>query len=658
MFTSIKTKILAAVLVLFALGITVMTVISSSNVKDKTEESVLQASGTLVNEVNASIVNYLTQFKNGLAQLSASPTLKNFTDETAETALDEEFNYFLDLRKDVTSVYFATPAKEMIVRPAAELGADYDPTSREWYTIAAADPQAVKWSKPYIDEGTGEPVITASKAVVQNGTTVGVIGLDIQLARLSAKAVESEVGYGGYITILDAEGNVLAHPVQTGDNWMGLDFVAAMYEEGNETGIAHYTYDKVDYVNVYSTVPEFGWKVYSVFNAKDINALANNLRNSMVLIALVTMAVIFIVLFIMITRTLQPIEQLKRLMGAVTDGDLTVRSDIRTQDEIGELGKNFNTMLENMNGIIKVVNESSQNVRLSSESLSAVSEETSASSSEVAHAVGEIAEGASQSAENSETVSERANLLGDKINEITDKATNMSAIAVKTGEMNTNGQGQMQQLKTSFGDWETNLQTMSTVIGALEEKVGAIGSVMNTITEISSQTNLLALNASIEAARAGEHGKGFAVVAEEVRKLAEQSAQSTDEVQATVRELQAESRAVTEQMAETIENFQRQGTVVHDTETTFGDISSMMGEMQDAIESVYEEIRLIASLKDDVSETIQTMAATSQETAAAAEEVSASTEEQLRAIESVTNSAERLTELSEKLTNAVNQFRV
>ena len=86
---------------------------------------------------------------------------------------------------------------------------------------------------------------------------------------------------------------------------------------------------------------------------------------------------------------------------------------------------------------------------------------------------------------------------------------------------------------------------MSEVIGTLESKVKAIGSVMETITEISSQTNLLALNASIEAARAGEHGKGFAVVADEVRKLAEQSARSTEEVKVTVQELQAESRLVT-----------------------------------------------------------------------------------------------------------------
>ena len=173
----------------------------------------------------------------------------------------------------------------------------------------------------------------------------------------------------------------------------------------------------------------------------------------------------------------------------------------------------------------------------------------------------------------------------------------MTDIAMKAGEMNTNGQKQMQELKTSFNDSETNLQSMSEVIGTLEEKVRAIGSVMDTITEISSQTNLLALNASIEAARAGEHGRGFAVVAEEVRKLAEQSARSTAEVQVTVRELQEESRHVVNQMATTRENFLSQGTVVNETETTFSEITTLMAAMQESIDSVPEEITNVATAK-------------------------------------------------------------
>ena len=225
-------------------------------------------------------------------------------------------------------------------------------------------------------------------------------------------------------------------------------------------------------------------------------------------------------------------------------------------------------------------------------------------------------------------------------------------------QLNADGQQQMKELKTSFQNWESNLTSMSTVIGTLESRVKAIGGVMETIMEISAQTNLLALNASIEAARAGVHGKGFAVVADEVRKLAEQSARATEDVKKTIIELQKESVIVSHQMTEAIETFQTQGAVVGDTEEIFDEISNLMGNIQTSILEISDEINQVSSFKDQVIDTIQMMAATSEETDAACEEVSASSDEQLRAIHSVTTASETLTSLSESLTVAVNRFKV
>lgn len=656
------------VTVLILIGVTVMTLLSSSQVQKKTQDVLLEQSKAFTNEMTFSISGFFEQFENGLLQLASSPSVLDFSTELNKTkkvpenellqALEHEVARVLPLYDNAFSVYYARD-KVFIGAPytAEDDDDDYNAATRDWYKDTVEHPGEVRWTSPYIDETIGDYVITGSTTVEENGEFLGVVAFDIELETLTNHIAQSEVSHEGAPFILDDQGTAIAHPTSIGENYMEYDYAKPMYE-GSERGVIHYEREGTKRMNVYSTLDKLGWKVGLIYDEKNINQTSNDLRKSMFIVAIGTIIVLAVILYFAIRRMMVPIGTLNDLMREIADGDLTVRSNIKTNDELEELSDSFNEMIENTNEVIRVVNDSAHNVRANSESLSAVSEETTASSEEVAHAIEEIAEGASKSAEDTEIVTDQSNILGRQINTITEQANTMSDIATKADTMNAEGQTQMVALKDSFADSEHTLETMGSVIGNLEEKVGAIGTVMNTITEISAQTNLLALNASIEAARAGEHGQGFAVVAEEVRKLAEQSAAATDEVRVTVEELQQESRLVAEQLNNTRQNFESQGLVVTETETTFSDISNLLVTMLQSIDAITGEISEVANLKEVVAETIETMAATSQETAAASEEVSASTDEQVRAIQSVTDAAEQLTELSDKLTEAVNQFKV
>lgn len=665
MFTSIKTKIIVTVTVLFIIGMTVMTALSSLHVKDKTRESLIMQSEVLVHEIGAFVEDFIDLHEKGITQLARSPHVTDFADADGNLkeyiiGMEQEFNSFLTLYDNTSMLYFALPSKEMLTVPNADLGSDYNPTEYEWYQEAAANPNKVYWTEPHIDRATGEYTISAIKAVQKNGALVGVLGLDIRMDKLAATVAAKDIGYNGFLALFDAEGTAMVHPELAGENIGDLPYVAEMYDyqSGSERKEFQYMHEGVSKVNTFATVSSLGWKVAAIYDTKEIDRLANSMQTVMIIIAGGILLVLIAVLYPIINRTVKPIGKLKTLMQAVSNGDLTVRSSITSKDEIGELGNYFNKMIEDTNAVIAVVNQSADDVRIRSESLSATAEETNASSNEVANAVGEIANGASRSAEDAEAVTEQAELLSKEINGIEGKAAQMQELATRASDMNSSGQTQMSELKQAFGSWEIEMLSMADVITMLEEKVKAIGGVMETITEISSQTNLLALNASIEAARAGEHGKGFAVVAEEVRKLAEQSTQSTEEVKTTVIELQEGAKQVSQQMIDTRENFRKQGIVVNDTEATFNQLTGVMSDMEVSINSIYEEIQKVAVYKDVVSETIQTMAATSQETAAACEEVSASSDEQLRAIQTVTEAAETLTELSEELSKTVNRFKV
>lgn len=657
---SLKTKIIAVALALFAVGMVLLILMVDDQVKKISLHRVIDSSETLAEQTAFTVDNYLDKYTKGVIALSISNEVTQFkgpeTGDITEKEILDKLQATLNVYPEATYIYYGMPDKYTAMYPEDELEG-YDPTSRDWYINAAAKPGVVQWSDPYPDIDTGVFVVTGSYAVEENGSLVGVMALDLELSALTELLNATDIPYDGYSVMYDADGTAISHPSKSGQNLMDVPYIAAMYK--NDAGDVEYTDDKgLNKIDVYATIPEFGWKVGTVYEKQKLMGMATDLRTKIIVISFIALVLVGLSLYFLINRLLKPIGRLQGYMNEVAAGDLTVTSDIQSKDEIGQLSTNFNQMIFNMHSIITVVNHSADNVRMNSESLSAVAEETNASSFEVAHAVNEIAEGATKSAEDAELVSDRSDELGKQINDITSRALSMNEIAERTGVMNTNGQTQMANLSETFQSSGTTLQSMNTAISSLAEKVKAIGSVMNTITNISSQTNLLALNASIEAARAGEHGKGFAVVADEVRKLAEQSKQATEDVRQTVTQLQEESRHVTVQMEDTISSFRHQGHVVEETEMTFGELSSLMIEMQTSINAISTEIKTVSHHKDDVATTIQTMAATSEETAAACEEVNASTEEQRRAIQSVTDAAETLTNLSEELNQAIAKFNV
>jgi methyl-accepting chemotaxis protein len=193
-------------------------------------------------------------------------------------------------------------------------------------------------------------------------------------------------------------------------------------------------------------------------------------------------------------------------------------------------------------------------------------------------------------------------------------------------------------------------------MGEMNSDIQNITKIIQVITDLSSQTNLLALNASIEAARAGEAGKGFAVVAEEVRKLAEQSSNSTKDIETIIEEIQSKSDGIVSQVKDSFDGGVKQTQVINeaiDSANQVSDQFEILVQETKAIDMLSQEIK---KQKDSVLLSVENISASTEENSAGTEEVSANAEEILATMEEFSNNISTLEEIANILEVQANGF--
>jgi len=350
--------------------------------------------------------------------------------------------------------------------------------------------------------------------------------------------------------------------------------------------------------------------------------------------------------FIIAMSIVKPINQANSMLKDIAqgEGDLAQRMTVDTKDEIGELAQWFNVFIGTIQEIIIKVNSMTDALLNSSDQLSNVSKQ--------------LTERTDESSERSNAVATAAEEMNSNINHVaasSEEATsNINMVAAATEEMSTsigeiaNNSSKAQEVTTTA---VTKTQNASSRINELGDAAKEIGTVTETITDISEQTNLLALNATIEAARAGEAGKGFAVVASEIKELAKQTAKSTEEIKMKIETIQSITHVSVdeiEHVAKVIKDVNdyitsiaaaiEQQTAV--TKEIAGNVAQASNGVQGVSQSVVEAAKVIAEITQNISD------------------VSTCTLDCSDGSQEVDKSAEDLKGLAEKLKEIVGQFKV
>jgi len=331
---------------------------------------------------------------------------------------------------------------------------------------------------------------------------------------------------------------------------------------------------------------------------------------------------------------------------------------IGRKDEIGIMIRSVKEMRDNVAEFISRTSESAELLAATSEQMTAISEQSAIASEEVAQTITEIARGASDQAESTTSGAEKLIELGKAID---DDKSNIQQLAFASESVSKSIQEGLDIVEDLEKKTKANGDAAAIVYESIiktNESSSKISEASMLIASIATQTNLLALNAAIEAARAGEHGRGFAVVADEIRKLAEQSTQSTKNIDIMVSNLLKDAETAVQKMIEAGEIVKNQELSVGNTRDKFNEIANSMDKAAKMVELIEKASLIMEEQKNQVQDVLQTLSAVAEENAASTEEASASIEEQTASIQEISHASENLAELAVTLRQLIEQFRV
>ena len=483
-----------------------------------------------------------------------------------------------------------------------------------------------------------------------------------------------DLGPNGYFLAYSSDGVEVMHPSLEGTNvWetedksgSGFKLVQEQIKVAkNGGGFVTYAWtlpgsesigDKITYQEYDA---DWDWVVSAGAYVQDFNDSANHILIAIFVVFWISLILGLIIITIYSGSFAKPIRQISNSLLEVSNNNLDVSEiHIKNKDEIGTLATSYNTMLTNMRQLIETMQKSSSTVTGLAHSLVEVTDQTTNAIHEVAQTIGEVAKAVSEEASTTEETVIKVNELATSIDGVKQSTANVEEYSKAVETLSIDGSQIVKQLLTANEETNKATEKINEVILKVSESTEKIHTITDAITGISEQTNLLALNASIEAARAGEAGRGFAVVAEEIRKLAEQSANQVGEIKSIIGEINSHSTLSIETMNELKMVTIEQNQSVETTQSQFEVISKGIIELSNELVKIENEVNQMLRLKDSIVDAMTGISASTEETSASTEEVSAATEEQLAGMTEINDQTAKLNELARDLETIINRFKL
>lgn len=525
-----------------------------------------------------------------------------------------------------------------------------------------------------ISRVTNQAVFMYAAPIENNGEIVGAL-----IGRRDASAltrITDDLGFGdtGYAYMINNNGDIIAHrdremvtnqwnPIKESESDESLsslgDFLNTVILD--EVGVSRYSFEDEILFSGYAPVSGTNW--YMIINATEDEVLAAlpRMQRGIAFTTLIILVISSIVCYLIGNSIVNPISLAIKQADKIANLNITddvPDAYINRKDEIGSLSKAFQTIIDSLREFINQVGGISEQVASSSEELTAISNQSATAADEVAKSIEEIAKGANEQAKDTENGVSKAAELSSIIEEDLEDMKKVERAIEELIVIKNEGTQAIGELITSTKDSDQSVKIIYESTLETNESAEKIGEASKLIEQIAEQTNLLALNAAIESARAGEAGKGFAVVAEEIRILAEQSANSAKEIDNMLKKLQDNSKNAVNVMQNVLNIIKEQVTRVEVTGSKFESMADHVGEVKTTIDKSMGSVGTMDSLKHELGYIMENLSAIAEENAAGTEQASASVEEQTASIEEIASSSEVLAKLADDMQKSIAKFKL